>query len=153
MTRTNVAATQEELQAWANDAAAATAHLPAIFQALTVADDRVEWATEALENCGPPSATELDFLQSCLASPTADVAYWACKLLGRAGAAAERTQPALVQLLGNASGPEAARYQALVALGRLGPLQAASRQAVEACTRDSSARIATQAKQLLGTLS
>jgi hypothetical protein len=153
VTRTNVAATQEELQAWANDAAAATAHLPAIFQALTVADARVEWATEALENCGPPPDTALDFLQSCLASPTADVAYWACKLLGRAGPAAGRTQPALVQVLRDTSGPEAARYQALVALGRIGPLPAESRQAIEACTRDSSARIANQAKQLLGTLS
>jgi hypothetical protein len=43
------------------------------------------YATEALENCGPPKSEQISSLQAILPSENSSQIYWACTLLGRLG--------------------------------------------------------------------
>jgi hypothetical protein len=43
------------------------------------------YASEALENCGPPKLEQIPSLQAILQSENSSQIYWACTLLGRLG--------------------------------------------------------------------
>lgn len=78
-----------------------------------------QWATSALEDCGPPPVEERDALIDLLTDKHADVVYWAATLLGRLESEA---QPAVSPLCGLATGHESAnvRQRSLWALGKIG---------------------------------
>ena len=80
----------------ARDAAAAAACAADLVSAAAADDEELrEWATAALEDCGPPAVDQWDALAQLAAGGNADSAYWAVTLLGRAGAAAATHLPAL----------------------------------------------------------
>lgn len=87
------------------------------------ADDSAEVCesvVNALEEIGPPDATDVSPLAHLLASPSADVGYWAATLLGRLGAAAVAAVPALAAAV-VAPLDDSVRQRAAWALGKIGP--------------------------------
>ncbi len=98
MGSTNLSPKSEQLQLWANEPELARRNLRSILAAVDSDESLIDWATEALENCGSPDQNELEFLQSQLQSSSSDVIYWACKLIGRMGALANSCQPHLCQV-------------------------------------------------------
>ena len=79
-----------------------------------------EWVTAALEELGPPPASDAHALAALVDNENADVAYWAATLLGRLGAEAAPAVPALASAL-SASVAMSVRQRAAWALGKIGP--------------------------------
>lgn len=109
----------------------------------------MDWAGEALENCGSPATSELAFLNQQLASPCEDVVYWSCKLIARMGAAANGCQESLCRMLANDKHPDAVKQQVLNALGRIGELKPDCIAAIRVCSQVAKPQLAALAQQLL----
>jgi hypothetical protein len=139
----------EQLQAWANDPSAAKANLPSIFSAVANQESLIDWANEALENCGQPEPMQLDFLLEQLKSPSDDVLYWTCKLIGRVGPAANRCQMQLEHVLRQDKLAGTVKKQAILALGRLGPIQPQVRATLEGLRQSSDANLSQAATTAL----
>src|SRR5262245_33549874 len=72
----------------------------ALVRTVGIPDEEVlEACTAALEEAGPPAADQIRPLMSLVSDCSGDVAYWAVTLLGRAGAEAAPSIPALIQVL------------------------------------------------------
>jgi len=79
-----------------------------------------EWAVAALEGLGPPDAADVEQLRVFVRHESAEAAYWAITLLGRAGAAAGVAVGELTGALRDHAAP-AVRQRAAWALGKIGP--------------------------------
>lgn len=122
---TQHASNSDLFQQLANDPVQAIARLKDLIPAVASSDEStMQWATEALENCGPPEEAQLPWLASQLQDPSEDVAYWACTLIGRAGLLANSLQCQLAETLKNRTG--ASRLKAASALGKIGKLNESS---------------------------
>jgi hypothetical protein len=144
----SVAKTVEHLQVWANDPDLARSNLRTIFECLDEGESLIDWANEALENCGPSLPKDHAFLAEQLQSVSSDRAYWACKVLARSSTAAQEHQAAICAIAVQPSTPEAVRIQAMLALQKIDGLSLESRTAVERLVSDESSKIAALAKQI-----
>lgn len=118
----------KQLLEYAQHPELALQNLPELLALLESEDETLQnYATEALENCGPPRGEDLLDLQNRLQSKTASEVYWASTLLGRAKAELEKQgQTACVQQsLGSVILQEtfdlSARERAAWAVRELGP--------------------------------
>ncbi len=139
----------DALQAWANSPDTARSNLPSIFSCLSAEESRAEWAAEALENCGKPLETDIAFLAEATMTTEGDVAFWACKLLGRLGVVANDSQSALCSVLLSEQTSAASRHQAAIALGVIGKLNAMSREALQKASESKDPRLARLSIQSL----
>jgi HEAT repeat protein len=110
-----------------------------------------EWAVAALEGLGPPDAADIEPLTVLVRRESADVAYWAITLLGRAGPAAAVAVGGLsAALRGHAA--SAVRERAAWALGKIGPAAAVAIDDLEAAAAGDDPRLARLAQRALDQL-
>jgi hypothetical protein len=145
-----ISLTSDVLRAWSNDPDAAKSNLRSILAALKADESISEWANEALENCGEPLDSDLDFLAQAARDQDSSTAFWACTLLGRSGARANALQGSLIAVLESKTAQLALRQQAALALASIGPLTAASREALQSTRCSEDARLARLSTQALG---
>ena len=121
----------------------------ALVAALRTADAPTrEWCAAALEELGPPPATQISELVKLAGDKSPDVAYWAITLLGRAGKDAAPAVPTFISVL--QSSPESAlRERAAWALGKLGRIAAPATSALRKAEAGSEPRLSRLAKQAL----
>ncbi len=141
----------DSLQSWANTPEEARIKLRSLFSSLNAAEALAGWATEALENCGQPFESDIPFLSEATESEEGDIAYWACKLLGRLGGKANAAQVALASALLADNTPSSARHQAAIAIGLIGTLNTTTREALQKASKSADARLAKLAIQSLDT--
>jgi HEAT repeat protein len=109
-----------QLQVWANDPEQAIVNIKTLLNSIGSEDQStVDWATEALENCGEPRSEDAAWIASQLSSDTADVAYWAATLLGRLGEGISGFQKTLVAVAIDSKRTANVRQRAIWALGRI----------------------------------
>lgn len=115
-------------------------------------EETLEWVTSALEDLGPPPASDVAPLAALVGDPSLDVAYWAATLLGRLH---EEAEPAVSALAGALEAhPEmAVRQRAAWALGMIGPKAAGARAALEKAAGSEDRRLASLAREALEKLS
>lgn len=142
--------TTDALKAWSNNPDAVRNNLRTVFAGLKADESTMEWATEALENCGAPLESDLDFLGQATQECESDVDYWACKLIGRLGDKANALQNALTSVVSSASKSLTSRQQAALALASIGTLTPSSRESLQNATRSDDARLARISTQALG---
>jgi HEAT repeat protein len=123
----------------------------ALVEACGADDDSLESVTAALEELGPPAASDSAPLAKLLDSPLLDVAYWAATLLGRAGAGAASAVPQLTQALGTHA-ELAVRERAAWALAEIGSGAGTARPALEKAAAGSDRRLAKLAREALAKL-
>jgi hypothetical protein len=118
----------KQLLEYAQHPELALQNLPELFALLDSDDETLQnYATEALENCGPPRPQDHQNLQQRLRSEKASEVYWSSTLLGRAKEQLEKPgQVASVQLALGAviqrdSLDVSARERAAWAIHELGP--------------------------------
>lgn len=112
------------------------------------ADDDVRtWATEALENLGPPPADAAPALIALL-SAEADAAYWAATLLGRLASAGSDVLTALARALAPPH-PLNVRERAAWALGQLPQRTPDVVQALQTAAQAAEPRLARLAQAAL----
>ncbi len=145
-----IALTAEALHAWSNDPDAARSNLRTIFAGLKAGESMSEWVNEALENCGIPLESDLGFLAQSTQDHEGDIAYWACKLIGRIGVKANAIQESLATVLHSETYCLASRQQAALALASIGTLTAMSREALQSAACSSDARLAKISARALG---
>jgi HEAT repeat protein len=123
--------TVEQLQTLAADPAAARAALLPVLHCMAAEDEEVRsWGAEVLENLEQPPPDSVSHIAPLTLHAAVPVAGWACKLLGRLGAAAANAEPDLLQALtGHPS--EAVREEAANALGKLPLRDANARTALQ----------------------
>jgi HEAT repeats len=153
MGSTGIIPKSDQLQQWANEPELARKNLRSILVAVESDGSLIDWATEALENCGSPTPDELGFLQQQLQSPSTDVVYWACKLIARLGLLANGCQPALCRVFSESNNPDAVKKQAVIALGRIGTLAPESRNALQMVATSSSENLSSLANKILESFS
>ncbi len=132
------------LKEWLQSPAIAMHHLVELFDAVSCDDETsIELATEALENCGPPTVSELDFLRRQLESQNGQRVYWACTLLGRMRRDANELQNAIVGVLSNSNSKAelAAEERAAWCLGQIGGLNAGSKSALKTRLKTATPRL------------
>ncbi len=131
----------EEAQAWA----------VALTRACSDDEPVREWAVAALEDLGPPRASDAAALKTLVGNDNSLVAYWAVTLLGRLGEAASSTASALVSVL--ESSPDAAvRQRAAWALGSIGDRSTVVTRALQLAGESPDPRLASLAAQALAKL-
>ena len=107
-----------------------------------------EWCAAALEELGPPPATQIAELTRMARDNSLDTAYWAITLLGRSGAGAARAVSTLTGLLQTA--PDSSlRERAAWALGKLGTAAEPAAPALRAAAASNEPRLSRMAKQAL----
>lgn len=149
MGSTGIIPKADQLQQWANEPELARKNLRSILAAVESDESLIDWATEALENCGSPAQNELGFLQQQLQSASPDVIYWACKLIARLGPFANDCQPALCGVFSASENSDTVKQQALIALGRIGKLESESLNAIKIVAQCSSLNLSSLASKLL----
>lgn len=106
-----------------------------------------DWSVAALEQMGPPAATDVVPLRSLLSSDNELQAYWAATLLGRIGSEANAAVDDLARLV-RESPSSAVRQRAAGALGQIGevtPTVVDSLKHAAACDDTRLSRIANDA--------
>jgi HEAT repeat protein len=123
-----------------------------LAQAMADAEEEVrEWVAAALEELGPPPATDVERLIALLAAPCADVAYWAATLLGRLAADAAPATSALAHVLSHGREP-AVRERAAWALGAIGPSARPACDALRQAAQEAHPRLARLARNALASI-
>ena len=120
-----------------------------MLHALAGSDEQVQWACEALENCGEPQPEVLATIAPLISHPDELVASWACKLVARAGSEASWTESILTEAL-SARTEESVREEAARALGRIGATSTAAHEALAAAARQGGPRLKRLATASLG---
>lgn len=118
----------KQLLEYAQHPELALQNLPELFALLDSDDETLQnYATEALENCGPPRPEDHPSLELRLRSEKASEVYWSSTLLGRAkeqmkkpGQAAS-VQQSLAAVIQRDSFDVSARERAAWAIHELGP--------------------------------
>lgn len=127
-------------------------NLPDLMALLNGQDESAQsFATEALENCGPPGVNELPFLLKQLESTSSTTIYWASTLLGRMNATGNidrrPIQSALCKVAVNEALDLSARERAVWAIGELGSMESACRERLSAVESSAAPRL----KRLIAT--
>jgi HEAT repeat protein len=112
------------------------------------AEEVRQWATSALEELGPPEATDVSQLISLIEAKSADVGYWAVTLLGRLKAQAAPAVETLAHAV-TESQHLAVRQRAAWALGEIGPAAAATLPTLRKAAGDPDPRLARLARQAI----
>jgi HEAT repeat protein len=122
----------------------------ALVGALRTADaPTLDWCVAALEDLGPPLASQIDDLIRFVGDKSIDATYWAITLLGRAGKDASTAAAALTGIL--KSSPELTlRERAAWALGKIGPAAKMAVPALKEAAANGEPRLARLARQALG---
>jgi HEAT repeat protein len=123
----------------------------ALVEACERDDEARESAVAALEELGPPPATDVMKLASLLQHPALDVAYWAATLLGRLEVQAAPAADDLIRAL-RSHAELAVRQRAAWALGKIGPAAIAAQEALRAAAAGSDPRLASLAREAIGHL-
>ena len=139
----------EQLQLLANDVDQTHRQLESVLSSLAGTEEEAQWANEALENCGAPPVATVQTLTRLLSHSDELIASWACKLLGRQGAAATSAQSQLVDTL-SADGRELVREEAARALGQMGNLSEAAQAALTNAAAHGGPRLKRLAAASLG---
>ena len=139
----------DQLQRVANDPAETLRQIRSVLSSLVGSEEEAQWANEALENCGPPTADFVPTIADFLKHPAELVASWACKLLARVGYAASTAEPDLVAVL-NCRHEELVREEAARALGELENLSEAARNALTTAAQTGGPRLKRLATASLG---
>lgn len=122
----------EQLQRWANDPVEAGHHLEELIAAVGSEEEEVvSWASESLENCGPPPQEKWNWIADRLAKESGDRQYWLCTLAGRIEQPEEAMERALVEVASGAQVAEANAVRACWALERFPRLAESSRLAIQ----------------------
>jgi len=100
-----------------------------------------DWATNALENCGPPPAHLEPRLVELARNSLGDQAYWAVTMLGRLELPGEATVAALAEIVVGARDAKV-RQRAAWALGNLGPEAKPALPQLQAATQVTDSRLA-----------
>jgi HEAT repeat protein len=122
-----------------------------------------EFAHAALEDLGEPAMEEIPVLAELLHDPSADIAYWAATLLGRAGPRAAKSPShdgpqadvaveALCRALSRAEAPQV-QQRAAWALGQLGPAAKSATHALQQAAASPDPRLSRLAAGALAKLS
>lgn len=131
----------EQLRDLANDPTSTLAQLPSVLCSLAGNDEeRVQWACEALENCGVPGVSQVSDLVRLLKHDDALVVSWTCKLLTRMEHESAPAQATLVELL-RLHSDQLVREEAARALGVQAELTSAARSALEQAATDGGPRL------------
>ena len=127
----------------------------AVALVLACSDEAEEvraWVTSALEQMGPPEASDLGHLISFLEGRSPDVGYWAATLLGRLKAEAAPAVDALAQAVAGST-HLSVRQRSAWALGEIGPAATAALPSLRNAAGNPDprlARLAQQAIELIG---
>ena len=122
----------EKLQRWANDPEEAGHHLEELIAAVGSEEEEVvSWASESLENCGPPPKEKWTWIANRLSKESGDRQYWLCTLAGRIEEPEEAMERALVEVASGEQVAEANSVRACWALERLPRLADSSRLAIQ----------------------
>jgi hypothetical protein len=143
------AAAAEKLAHAAEGAQAAA--VPLVQACGDACEEVTEWVTAALENLGPPRADDLPLLAALAKHETADVAFWAVTLIGRAGSQAASHAQGVVTALQKQ--PDQVRRKAAWALGELQCREAQVIDALRAAAAGSDKPLARAAHAALELLS
>jgi flavin-binding protein dodecin len=139
----------DDLQLWANDQELARSQLKAIFAALESGQEEfVNWATEALENMGPPLATDMNWLGSIASSQSADAVYWAITLLGRSEESIDSVQDALAKAIVNSQSTVAIRRRAISALAKVHIKSKATELAIQSALKSDDSQLVSAAREI-----
>jgi len=136
----------EQLSRLGSDAREAA--LPLVRASAAEAEEIRQWAAAALEELGPPPASDLDALASLLAGENADVGYWAATLLGRLE---HQGAPAVPALAAAVSGtPDLrVRQRAAWALGKMGPVAVTALGVLRQAAAEDNPRLARLAQRAI----
>ena len=138
-----------QLQQVANDPTETLRQLPSVLLSLAGSEEEAGWASEALENCGPPTAAQVPIIAAFVKHPAELVASWACKLLARIGHGASPAESELVSVL-NSRSEQLVREEAARALGQLDCLSDAARTALTTAAQKGGPRLKRLATASLG---
>jgi HEAT repeat protein len=112
------------------------------------AEEVREWTTSALENLGPPEATDVGPLMSLIEAKTPDVGYWAATLLGRLKAQAAPAVETLARAV--AVSPHLpVRQRAAWAVGEIAPVAADALPNLCKAPSDPESRLARLAQEAI----
>ncbi len=140
----------DDLQLWANDQELARPQLKAIFASLESGqEESVNWATEALENMGPPLATDMNWLGSITSSPSMDTVYWAITLLGRSDESLDSVQDAVANAIVNSRSTVAIRRRAMSALAKVRVKSEATELAIQSALKSDDSQLVSAAREIL----
>ena len=122
----------EQLQRWANHPEEAGSHLEELIAAVGSEEEEVvAWASESLENCGPPPKEKWTWIADQLVKESGDRQYWLCTLAGRIDQPEEAMERALVDVASGEQVAEANAVRACWALERFPRLAESSRLAIQ----------------------
>jgi len=140
----------DELQAWANDSERAQENLRGLLAAIEAGqEESANWATEALENMGPPSASDIGLLGSLASSRSADLVYWSVTLLARCDDFIDSIQDDLAKVVVAEESTAPVRRRAMTALAKVRSRNASTESAIQSATSSSDSQLANLAKEIL----
>ena len=108
-----------------------------------------EYAVAALEELGPPRASDQTELAKLLAADQADCAYWAATLLGRMEEGAADSAGSLTAILADSARPMNVRQRCAWAIGKIGVGGEAVAAALKEAASSDDERLARLAKEAL----
>jgi len=140
----------DDLQSWANDEDLACTNLTEIFAAIqSEQEELVNWATEALENMGPPLKSDIVWLGTIASSDCANVGYWAITLLGRSEDSIDTVQDALTRVFMASESTPTIRRRAILALGKVHTRNSATELAIQSALNSDDSQLVSMAKEIL----
>ena len=142
--------TANDLQTWANDSDAARANVKGLLAAIQgTQEEAINWATEALENMGPPSADDIGWLGSVTSCSSADAVYWAVTLLSRCDDSIDAVQDDLAKIVASNESIASTRRRAITALAKVYARSDATESAIRIAMISGDSQLANLAKELL----
>jgi hypothetical protein len=140
----------EDLRSWANDEELARKHLKSIVAAIeSDQEELASWATEALENMGPPLASDINWLGAVASNGSDDVVYWAATLLGRCEEAIDSVQDSLTSIVVSSKSTLSCRRRALAALSKVHTKNDATKQAIHSALNSGDSQLVSLANEIL----
>ncbi len=140
----------DDLQSWANDQELARSQLKAIFAALeSEQEEPMNWATEALENMGPPPKKDIAWLGTVASSQAADAAYWAVTLLGRSDDPIDSVQDSIANAVLDSQSTPAIRRRAISALAKVRTRSKATESAIQSALKSDDSQLVGAAREIL----
>jgi HEAT repeat protein len=111
-------------------------------------EEVAQWVTSALEELGPPLASDAEVLAEMLRDQSPDVGYWAATLLGRLGSEAAPAAGALADAMAVEQNP-AVRQRAAWALGKVGSQAESCLESLRQAASDADPRLARLASRAI----
>lgn len=140
----------DDLQSWANDQDLARSQLKAIFAALeSEQEEPMNWATEALENMGPPLMTDIAWLGTVASSKSPDAVYWAVTLLGRSDDPIDSVQDSIAGAVLASQSTPVIRRRAISALAKVQTRSKATESAIQSALKSDDSQLAGTAREIL----